>query len=46
MRTIIKNPRALCDSIKTDNTAPGKMGRAVGIRTRASRAGVEFKMDL
>ena len=29
-------------SAKTDTTTPGKLGRAVGFRTRASRAGVGF----
>ena len=29
-------------SAKTDTTTPGKLGRAVGFSTGASRAGVDF----
>ena len=34
-------PTLLC-SAKNDTTTPGKLGRAVGFSTRASRAGVGF----
>ena len=42
---IVQKPTLLC-SDKTDTTTPGKLGRAVGFSTRASRAGVSFYTTL
>ena len=38
---VVQKQTLLC-SAKTDTTTPGKLGRAVGFSTRASRAGVGF----
>ena len=38
---VVQKPTLLC-SAKIDTTTPGKLGRAVGFSTRASRAGVGF----
>ena len=42
---IVQKPPLLC-SAKTNTTTPGKLGRAVGFSTRASRAGVGFYTTL
>ena len=42
---VVQKPTLLC-SAKTDTTTPGKLGRAVGFSTRASRAGVGFYTTL
>ena len=41
-----KTDTALLCRAKTDTTTPGKLGRAVGFWTRASRAGVRFEIVL
>ena len=38
---VVQKPTLLCIA-KTDTTTSGKLGRAVGLSTRASRAGVGF----